>query len=115
VVRDSVDAAQKLTTHINFDVFKIKILERIAQSELRDHFIGKPEALSVIEGFRVIDYSASVIVPAPVDCRYAALSYVWGSASGPSHNKDTGQLPHTMPQTIQDAIQMTKALRLKYL
>lgn len=97
------------------DAFKQEIVGCVARPEDRDHIIGKPEALPVIEGFRVTDRSDCTINESPIDCQYAALSHVWGKTTTPSEIEDTLRLPSKVPQTIKDAIETTKALHLRYL
>jgi hypothetical protein len=57
---------------------------------------------------KVIDCSSSsaAIIPAPKQCSYAALSYVWGYS---------GSQNRTVPATIKDAIIVCKELRIPYL
>lgn len=51
---------------------------------------------------------------APEDCKFAALSYVWGSSAQPDlpFQED---LPEQLPLTVDDAIECTKAIGLSYL
>ncbi|KAJ4989027.1 tol protein [Stagonosporopsis vannaccii] len=60
---------------------------------------------------RVINCERRVIINAPADCDYVALSYVWGSQS-------TGEdfmSMQNLPQTIEHSIIVTIALGYKYL
>ncbi|OTA60820.1 HET-domain-containing protein [Hypoxylon sp. EC38] len=59
----------------------------------------------------MIDVSSRRIVKCPPQCRYVALSYVWGGISPQPGALERGELP----QTIEDAIAVTKDLGLKYL
>lgn len=72
----------------------------------------------------VIDVHKRVIIEAPPDCEYTALSYVWGKVVGEEHissQEDLKQLPKAllepdkMPRTIEDAIRVTKDIGLDYL
>ncbi|KAI1413579.1 HET-domain-containing protein [Hypoxylon sp. FL1857] len=60
---------------------------------------------------KMIDVSSRQIVSCPPRCRYIALSYVWGGVSPKPGALERGELP----QTIEDAIAVTKALGLRYL
>lgn len=73
--------------------------------------------------FRVLDVHKLHVVPAPKACRYAALSYVWGSTSMPrptalgheDETRDYSSVFKSLPQTIQDAILFTRAIGESYL
>ncbi|KAI0846330.1 HET-domain-containing protein [Daldinia vernicosa] len=60
---------------------------------------------------KMIDVSSRQIVSCPPHCRYIALSYVWGGVSP----KDGALESRELPQTIEDAITVTKALGIGYL
>ncbi|KAI0121825.1 HET-domain-containing protein [Daldinia grandis] len=60
---------------------------------------------------KMIDVSSRQIVSCPLQCRYIALSYVWGGVSPKYGALESRELP----QTIEDAITVTKALGLQYL
>lgn len=62
---------------------------------------------------RVIDCRRRTIVPAPIDCEYMALSYVWG----PTHQTVAKDLSDwaQVPALIQDAITATICLGYNYL
>ncbi|KAH7393000.1 heterokaryon incompatibility protein-domain-containing protein [Pyrenochaeta sp. MPI-SDFR-AT-0127] len=60
---------------------------------------------------RMVDVVERKVVPCPMDCDYIALSYVWGGVQpsiGALENK-------CLPQTIEDAITVTKELGRRYL
>jgi hypothetical protein len=60
---------------------------------------------------RMIDVHQRIVVPCPQNCDYIALSYVWGGVQpvpGALGNR-------CLPQTIEDAITVTKALGRRYL
>ena len=92
--------------------------------------------------FRLIDVQRGCLVEAPVDCRYVALSYVWGSVKQVMLNKVTQNFleqegsisakglkdpegeyinlkPHlegrVIPRTIRDAILLCQLLKEDYL
>jgi len=60
---------------------------------------------------RMIDVVKREVVPCPQNCDYLALSYVWGGVE-----VKAGQLSNgTLPQTIEDAITVTRMLHKRYL
>ncbi|KIO04101.1 hypothetical protein M404DRAFT_15602 [Pisolithus tinctorius Marx 270] len=73
---------------------------------------------------RMIDVTKMALVPASPDCRYVALSYVWG---GPgdyywtttkninSRGHPTGLDAGILPATIRDAIHLTRRIGERYL
>ncbi|KAI0465619.1 heterokaryon incompatibility protein-domain-containing protein [Xylaria cf. heliscus] len=88
------------------------ILKRALDNCLLHHgglcHLEKPAELSTT---RMIDISNRTVVSCPTDCDYTALSYVWGGiqpVTGALENK-------CLPQTIEDAITVTKALGKRYL
>ncbi len=70
---------------------------------------------------RVIDVVTRRVVRPNPDCRYLALSYVWGSYRGRLHFEASKrdllpfQLPRELPRTIEDAIHVTRVLQERYL
>ncbi|KAI1127583.1 heterokaryon incompatibility protein-domain-containing protein [Nemania abortiva] len=68
-------------------------------------------AVSSISTFKLIDCETRTIVSVS-DQPYATLSYVWGSGSAPIFSD---VVPPNQPKTIEDAIQVTKTLGLRYL
>src|SRR5690242_17334344 len=64
---------------------------------------------STIKNMKVIDCIQRAVVPAPPDCRYFALSYVWGE------NQQPCALDGILPQTIEDSITATIYLGHRYL
>ena len=67
---------------------------------------------------KVIDCVTRKVVKAPQECRYVALSYMWGkSPAQPSDsgNQASGQDLPQLPKTIEDSISVTKELGLRYL
>ena len=80
-----------------------------------------------ITNFRCIDTQNSCLVIPPANCRYAALSYVWGVPTVfttlRSNVKDL-EIPHvfdkpevlsTIPLTIRDAIRVMREIGMRYL
>ncbi|RSL50375.1 hypothetical protein CEP54_011938 [Fusarium duplospermum] len=60
---------------------------------------------------RMIDVNTRTVVNCPDQCDYLALSYVWGGV----HPEDGALEAGTLPQTIEDAITLTKGLGKQYL
>jgi hypothetical protein len=81
--------------------------------------------LKTPDEMRIIDLEEMNIVGAPPECRYFALSYVWGRPSKPwltltRENSDSLRAPGSLiganlPSTILDAIQTCKELGERYL
>jgi hypothetical protein len=75
--------------------------------------------------FRLIDVNQMCIVEAAQDCRYIALSYLWGSSPAQlfkttSHNlrrlsRPQGLERSSLPRTIQDAIDFANVFGERYL
>lgn len=63
-------------------------------------------------GFQVIDCNARQVVVAPQDCKYVALSYVWGPGNAFTYQV---KLPSRLPLTIEDGITVTLSLGFSYL
>lgn len=64
-----------------------------------------------VSGLKVIEVTSRTIIEASVDCRYVALSYVWGKETAVSQTLD---LQHP-PQLIEDAISVTIVMGYEYL
>ena len=67
------------------------------------------ELQSTLSNLRVIDCTTRSVVAAPHNCRYVALSYVWGA------DYTYHPLDGTLPQTIEDALVATMVLGFSYL
>lgn len=59
----------------------------------------------------VIDTLSRTVIPYPDNCDYLALSYVWGGVMPAEGALET----RTLPQTIEDAITVTKEMGYRYL
>ena len=69
---------------------------------------------------QLIDGELRVLVSPGATCpRFAALSYIWGDtvikAAGHESSADMHLSPKTLPRTVEDALQATKCLGLRYL
>ena len=74
------------------------------------------EAAYSVNSLKVIDCITRKFEPAPLKCKYVALSYVWGQPKrGDAEVLHGTSLPEQVPRTIEDSIAVTKALRLRYL
>ncbi|KAG5800686.1 hypothetical protein H9Q69_000245 [Fusarium xylarioides] len=60
---------------------------------------------------KMLDVDTRKVVDCPDNCDYLALSYVWGGI----HPADGALEAGTLPQTIEDAITLTKKLGKRYL
>ena len=80
---------------------------------------GQPRS-SRPHSLKVMDCISQMVVDAPPDCRYAALSYVWGTApqKGDAQKAETpGTFNglHNLPKTIRDSMQVALRMDLRYL
>ncbi|PNP59166.1 hypothetical protein THARTR1_01414 [Trichoderma harzianum] len=83
------------------------------------------DKLPLPQKFRLVDTIDDCIILAPPDCRYIALSYVWGQSAILKLNGDNaekfvrpGSLTRHMadlPKTIQDAIHVVRSMGERYL
>ncbi|KAL2059882.1 hypothetical protein VTL71DRAFT_10037 [Oculimacula yallundae] len=90
-----------------------------------DHTACKEESLPTPKGMCVIDLYHMSIGPAPQNCRYCALSYVWGQTAekwltltrgNMTLMTEKGALIDTLlPQTVKDAMQLCIDLKERYL
>jgi hypothetical protein len=64
-----------------------------------------------LRNLKVIDCARRAVVAAPEDCRFVALSYVWGSVITAMRFDMSSKLP----QTIEDSIKVTLLLGYRYL
>lgn len=101
------DSRLILPRSINYD--KLKHLIRSCQETHSS--LCTAGSFYQVSGLRVIDVSSRTVVVAPENCRYLALSYVWGQQPGPTN----GDSLQSAPPLIQDAISVAIALEYKYL
>lgn len=93
------------------------------KSMLRSYNEKNKADLPHASGMRVIDVQGSCIVPAPPNCRYVALSYVWSTALSINLLKDNlyalakpkGLKVETLSRTIADAMDVVAAIEERYL
>lgn len=70
-----------------------------------------PDEASDLERLKVIDCETRTVQTAPENCRFVALSYLWG----PQEDFAPQPLPAEQTRTIEDAITVTLRLGLRYL
>ena len=99
LIKDNID---------NFDIVKTWI--NLCQSQHTK--ICSIENRSSVPGLRLIDCDTKAIVPGEFHL-YVALSYVWGYISETSG--DPNKLSENSPNTIKDAITVTKRLGYRYI
>ena len=78
---------------------------------MKGHKSCSLEYFRPLENLQVIDCEQRLIVNAPTDCKYIALSYVWGTPSG----SEDFVLSHSLPPTIEHSILTTLKLGYRYL
>ena len=97
---------------IDFDLLR----HWLSSCEDRHQKACNNEAACSVASLKVIDCITRRLEPAPLKCKYVTLSYVWGQPKrGDAEVLDGTSLPEQLPRTIEDAIAVTKALRLRYL
>jgi hypothetical protein len=74
---------------------------------------GKVQRIE-IPGFKVIDCDTERVVPAPIGCKYASLSYLWGSACLENPENDQKFIA-SAPPVITDSMTVTRLLGFRYL
>ncbi|KAF2101845.1 HET-domain-containing protein [Rhizodiscina lignyota] len=130
---DAPQGAQKLflgrRVPDKISIHRIKSWIRSCQSFHDDNcndIVNRPESEMPVR-FRVLDVWNLCVVPEPPpDCRYLALSYVWGRPSSvlKLSTANFAELTepralkrewHQIPRTIQDAIVLTSSLGERYL
>ena len=98
----------------------VKVIDGPTSLRFKDRF---NEAAT--SNFRVIDIEGGHIKPVPLDTKYVSLSYVWGQLPMLQLRKDNFEsltskgalesIYQQLPRTITDAIDLLKALGLRYL
>lgn len=69
-----------------------------------------------VRSLKVIDCITEKVIKAPENCRYVALSYVWGSdASSLIRDQTTHQRLETFSPVVRDSITVVKELGYQYL
>jgi hypothetical protein len=61
-----------------------------------------------ISFFKLIDCTSRLIVDAPPESKFAALSYCWGAGKRPLRKK-LNNLPKIVPPVIEDALEAARS------
>ncbi|CAG5181270.1 uncharacterized protein ALTATR162_LOCUS9678 [Alternaria atra] len=93
----------------NVDIEQVKAWITECETSHCVDCVGDAATHDPLRQLRVIDCDQKSTVPAPLGCRYVALSYVWGQ-----HESAFNDLQNA-PETIADSIDLTKRLGYKYL
>jgi hypothetical protein len=73
-----------------------------------------PKSTTILKNLKVFDCETCEVVSAPADCRYVALSYVWGTImTNPSIKAPL--TPRDLPRTVADSCIVVQSLGYKYL
>ncbi|CAO2653512.1 Nn.00g029230.m01.CDS01 [Neocucurbitaria sp. VM-36] len=108
--QENLLSARELDTSPDFD--RVRLWFDICRREHGNACKQRASHEPILRGFRLIDCSGDAygsdppVEEKPWDTEYAALSYVWGSS--PDDDID-------WPETVLDAIKVTKELGLQYL
>jgi hypothetical protein len=73
-----------------------------------------PKGSGGLRNLAVIDCERRIVVPAPMNCEFAALSYVWGLLVD-QQEASVQSLDAEVPRTIEDSIAVALQLGYKYL
>ncbi|KAK2599673.1 hypothetical protein N8I77_011407 [Diaporthe amygdali] len=93
----------------SIDYSKLKDLVKTCQEEHKR--CSAAESRPNVLGLEVIDTKIQEVIKAPEQCKYLALSYVWGKQSGDSSVHDI----QNSPLVIKDAISVTNSMGYRYL
>lgn len=93
----------------SIDYNKLKDIVNICEEE-HQNCCAAESHLNVL-GLKVINTKTQEVVKAPDQCKYLALSYVWGKQT----NDDSVQDKEDSPAVIKDAISVTNSLGYSYL
>lgn len=99
---------------LDFDV--IRGWMRLCIGKHAKQCVQATSSTSDLKDLKLIDCEQRRIIQALSSTKYSALSYIWctngfGNNDWSIHNK----LPTTLPQTIEDALKVTKELGLRYI
>ncbi|KAF1996982.1 HET-domain-containing protein [Amniculicola lignicola CBS 123094] len=110
---------RRVTPQVDFGILK----RWMETSPLRELPLSMQERAKVLLGFRLIDVVHGCVVPASLEWRYIALSYVWGRCKvlkNETSIKKQLEQPGSLrqlepPRTVQDAIELVRSLGERYL
>lgn len=109
--RDGEDFSSRMITPRSIDYDWLRHLARSCEENHKLCCRRGSLGLVLVSGLKVIEVSSRTVIEAPAECRYVALSYVWGKQPDVSLSLHL-QWP---PQLIEDAISVTVAMGYKYL
>ncbi|KAG8526417.1 uncharacterized protein KY384_000010 [Bacidia gigantensis] len=121
VSRDSLVLADDAASILEALPIRFKRIREMIDDCCTSHHRCTRSSLPYPQNARLIDCSSRKIVTLKSGTNYLALSYVWGQAATKSQAQHSHQLirewnlPNVLPQTINDAIQITIALGFQYL
>jgi hypothetical protein len=87
--------------------------DSLRTSHSSQHGQCKAETQTVLRALRVLDCHSRLVITAPRNCAFVALSYVWGQPSEACETK--AGLPEQLPQTLEDCIKFTLLLGYQYI
>ena len=112
-----MDDGETLEGKINIDLVKSWIYDCDANHRCGYSNEKPPQR----HGMQLVDMDTKKVVKAPLHAKYLILSYVWGQIDrSPAYRlvimaDGSKSLPSSTPQTIKDAIQLTRLLHERYL
>lgn len=107
IKRDGEDFASRTINPTSIDYDWLRRLTRSCE-QVHD---CKPSSPGPVSGLQVIEVSSRTVVQAPADCKYVALSYVWGK----QRHLDLTLCLQRPPTLIEDAMSVTVAMGYNYL
>jgi hypothetical protein len=94
------------------DLDKIRAwVKSCEETHLETCCLGGPSH-SPLRNLQLIDCQQNIVVCAPANCRYVALSYVWGHSDAPVNGLERWD---DVPATIRHSIRLTRMLGFQYL
>jgi hypothetical protein len=96
---------------------ELSVTKRQLQECLQQHACcqGKTDTNSNrLSRLRLINCSSRMVVEAPPEPRYVALSYRWGSNHAHITVQGDGMLPEELPSTIEDALRVTQSIGFEF-
>ena len=99
---------------IDFDIIRGRMRLCIGK-HMKQCVQAAPSTLD-LKDLKLIDCEQRRIIQALPSNKYSALSYVWGTNGFGNNDRSIhNKLPTTLPQTIEDALKVTKELDLRYI
>lgn len=109
--RDSEDLSSRMTSPRSIDYAWLRSLAQSCEESHKQCCRRGPLDPVSVPGLKVIKVSSRAVIEAPPDCRYVAISYVWGK------EPDVGLKPDLQrpPRLIEDAMSVTINMGYEYL